>query len=94
MKTIINEDLFLNRKIYKKINLATIKFEKRKIIIIKFPISILMILLVIKISILIKRKEEEIKINYIKKRREPIERKQISPYLYKEKKKQLEEHIQ
>ena len=89
MKTIINEDLFLNRKIYKKINLATIKFEKRKIIIIKFPISILMILLVIKISILIKRKEEEIKINYIKKRREPIERKQISPYLYKEKKKTI-----
>ena len=48
-----------------------------------------MILLVIKISILIKRKEEEIKINYIKKRREPIERKQISPYLYKEKKKTI-----
>jgi glycosyltransferase involved in cell wall biosynthesis len=86
MKTIINEDLFLNRKIYKKIKLENIKIEKRKINIIKFPISILMIFLVIKISILIKRKEDEIKINYIKKRRESIVRKQIRPYSYKEKK--------
>ena len=86
MKTIINEDLFLNRKIYKNINLENIKFEKRKTIIFKFPISILMILLVIKISILIERKEEEIKMNHIKKRREPITSKKIRPYSYKEKK--------
>jgi hypothetical protein len=45
-----------------------------------------MIFLVIRISIFIKRKEDKIKISYIKKRRESIARKQISPYSYKEKK--------
>jgi len=84
MKKLINEDLILNRKNYKKIKLEIIKYEKRKINIIKYPIVILTILLITKISILTKRKEEKVKINNIKTKRKSISNKQISPYSNKE----------
>jgi hypothetical protein len=58
---------------------------KKEINIIKYPIIILIILLIIKISFLTKSKEMKVKIDYRKKRRESISNKQTSPYLNKEK---------
>ena len=80
MKKLINEDLILNRKNYKKIKFEITEYEKREINLIKYPIVILMILLITKISILTKNKEKKARIDYIEKRREPISNKQISPY--------------
>ena len=80
MKKLINGDLILNRKNYKKIKFEIAEYEKREINLIKYPIVILMILIIIKISILTKSKEKKAKIDYIEKRRDSISNKQISLY--------------
>ena len=80
MKKLINGDLILNRKNYKKIKFEIAEYEKREINLIKYPIVILMILIIIKILILTKSKEKKAKIDYIEKRRDSISNKQISLY--------------
>ena len=75
MKKIVDEDYsFLKQK----------KYKKTKLYINKFPLAFLIIFFVTIISIFSQKKEEKIKIDNIKKRRNSITNKKIKPYSNKE----------